>query len=236
MLLYTKNFMKTPKKTKKTVKKTELIVDEPKDIQWQEPVPVEKLPRKKSFPFTIVSGALLLGILLGLVVAYGGMPVMALVNGQPIFRWEAAQVLFQRYGSQTVEGMITEKLIAGEAQKANVTVSQTDITTKEQEILKNFGSNMSIDDFLKLQGLQRKDFDNQIKLQLTVQKLLGKDITISNQDIDSYIASNSGSLTATEPAKLREEAKSALFDEQISAKIQTWLQEIKAKAKIQRLF
>lgn len=223
--------------TKKPIKKnlsSSKIEVTPTPFVLEEPMIAK--PKTKSPRYTLFIFVLLVGLLIGLVVAYGGTPVMALLNGQPIFRWEAAGVLFQRYGQQTMEGMITERLVTDEAKKENVTVSQSEIDVKEKDILKNFGSNMSVDEFLKFQGMQKADFDNQIKLQLIVQKILGKNIAISNIDIDNYIASNGASLTSTNPATLRDEAQSALFDEKISEKLQTWLQEIKAKATVQRFF
>lgn len=234
---------KTIKKTTKTAKTKRIVKTEPQNEEIifpeessfaeQTEVQPEINPKKRQFPsLTTITIFLLLGILLGILIAYQGMPIAAIVNGQPIFRWEVANMLFQRYGQQSLQGIITERLIAAEAQKSGVSVTQSDIDEKAKQILSSFGSSMSVDDFLKFQGMEKKDFDNQIKLQLTVEKLLGKDLNITEQDVTNYIASNQAILVATDPAKLREEAANALRDEQIGEKVQTWLQEIKAKASI----
>ena len=221
-----KNNKSTKAMVKPVVTEDLTFTEEPVDV-------VKETPTRRHFPsFTTIAILLLVGILLGVLFAYQGLPVAAIVNGQPIFRWEVANVLFQRYGQQTIQGIVTERLIASEAQKSGITVTQTDIDSKSKQILSSFGSNMTVDDFLKFQGMQKQDFDNQIKLQLTVERILGKDLTITDSDVQSFIASNQATLVATDPAKLKEEATNAIRDEKISEKVQEWLQELKAKASI----
>lgn len=181
----------------------------------------------------LVLTALISGVLV-YTLTNPGLPLAAIVNGQPIFRWDLHSVLNSRYGQQTLEGMITERLITSEASKQNVTVSQSDVDNRAKEILASFGSAMSVDDFLKLQGINREEFNNQLKLQLQVQKLLTKDLSISDSDVANYIASNAAVLTATDPAKLKEEAISAMTDEHVSSRFNEWLEEIRAKATVQQ--
>jgi foldase protein PrsA len=139
-----------------------------------------------------------------------------------------------RFGKQTLEGIISEQLIADEAKKQGVVVGKADVDNKQAEILKTLGANVSVDELLKYQGITRNDFDNQIRLQLTVQKILGKDVAITEGDVDSYVEKNRATLTATEPATLREEAKQAILDAKVGEKLQSWFQELKNKAKIVR--
>jgi hypothetical protein len=82
--------------------------------------------------------------------------------------------------------------------------------------------------------MTKADFEDQLRLQLTVEKLLGKDITITDADVTAYVASNGSTLTATTEAGLREEAKQAIFSQQINDKLQTWFSGIKTKASILR--
>lgn len=235
------NALKTKKKVVKNTKKNEEVYDFPME-ETQEAESLDQstysvpTPNKKfQLPsLTTMAILILVGVVIGLGLAYQGLPFVALVNGRPIFRFEVANLLFKRYGLQTVDGMVTEKLIAGEAQKSGVAITQTDIDAKAQEILKNFGSSMSVEEFLKFQGIERKDFDNQIKLQMTVEKILSKDLVITDSDIDAYIASNRALLRSTEAAALKEEARTAIRDEKIGEKVQGWLEELKTKASIQK--
>lgn len=161
-----------------------------------------------------------------------GMLVAAVVNGQPIWRWDLNNVMTSRYGQQTLEGMISEKLISDEAKKTGATATQEEVAQKEADVVKGLGQNVSIDDLLKYQGVSRADFDSQIKLQLTVQKILGKDIQITDEDINNYIATNRATLVATEEGALKAEARQAMLDAKIGEKVQPWFTAIKANAKI----
>ena len=211
-----------PRKTTKKVAK----------IPSENLVPVASPKSARRLPWVRVA---IIVVLLGLVawfISNKGLFVAAVVDGRPIFRWQLNSVMKARYGAQTLDSMISQVLIDQEARKSGVTVSKTDITTKEADLVKSLGSNVSLDDVLKYQGMTKADFEDQLKLQLTVEKLLGKDITITDTDIDNYIASNEATLTATTEAGLRSEAKQAIFSQQMNEKLQTWFAGIKAKASI----
>lgn len=196
------------------------------------PDPLMRAPRK--FPTKYLYLVVALLALSALVLANKGMLVAAVVDGKPIFRWELNGVLVDRYGKQTLEGMISEKLIAGEAQKNGVVMNPAEVAAREEEIVKSLGGGMSLEEILKIQGLSKDEFDRQITLQLTVQKILGKDLTIMEADIDNFIATNRATLVATETALLRMEAKQAILDAHIGQKLQPWFNELKEKAKIFR--
>jgi len=210
---------------KKTSTKKEIATD---IVTTVAPAPARKLNTKVLY---LVVALLALS---ALVLANKSLFLAAVVNGKPVFSWELNRVLVDRYGKQTLEGMISEKLIAGEAQKNNVVMNPAEVSTREEEIVKGLGGGMSLEEILKIQGLSKDEFDRQITLQLTVQKILGKDLTITNADIDNFIATNRATLVATEEASLRTEAKQAILDAHIGEKLQPWFNELKTKAKILR--
>lgn len=200
------------------------------DTKTEDLVPVEPPRRKFKLIYIFV-------IAIGLTVLLfmnKGLIVAAIVNGKPIFRWSLNGVLVSRFGQQTLEGMISEQLIADAARDANIRVTQEEIDQKEIEIVGSLGNGVSLDELLKYQGMSKSDFDGQIKLQMTVQKLLGKDITITDSDIDNFIATNQATLRATEPAALKEEARAAILEQKVGEKIQPWFLELKQKAQILR--
>ena len=163
-----------------------------------------------------------------------GMLVASLVNGKPIFTWQFHSVLRARFGQQTLEGMIGEMLIKDEAKKAKVVVTKEEISAKENEIVASLGANVSLDDLLKFQGLSKSDFEKQVTLQLTVEKLLSKDLVVSETDIDMFIATSGATLAATDPVALRTEAKQAIIAGSVSEKLQEWFAELRQKAKVLR--
>lgn len=160
--------------------------------------------------------------------------VVSVVNNKPIWSWQLNKTMMDRFGKQTLEGMISEELISEEAKKQGVVVTPQDLALKQAEILKTLGQNISVDELLKYQGITRAEFDNQIRLQLLVQKILGKDITITETDVDDYVTKNRATLVASEPAELRTEARQAILDAKVGEKLQAWFTELKTKAKILR--
>lgn len=213
-----------PRKT--TKKKT--VTLPPEDLMPLAPQPARSFPLKKVALVVIILG------LAAVFMSNKGLLVAAMVNNRPIFRWQLNKVMTARFGAQTLDSMISQALIDEEARKAGVTVAGSDIAKKESDLIASLGGSVSIDDVLKYQGMTKADFEDQLRLQLTVEKLLGKDITITDADVAAYIASNQATLTATDEAGLKEEARQAIFSQEINAKLQTWFTEIKSKANVLR--
>lgn len=193
--------------------------------------PVSATSIRKGFPWRwVLIGLGVLLLVLGSVNK--GLILAAVVNGQPIFSWQLNSTLRTRYGQQTLEGMIGEVLIEKEAQKSGVVITDEEIQSKQKEILSSLGTEVSLADFLQFQGLTEADFNQQLRVQLTVEKLLSKGLTVTDADIDNYIATSSSLLTATEPAALREEAKKAIIGNAVSEKLQAWFLELRQKSNV----
>ncbi|MEK7141794.1 MAG: SurA N-terminal domain-containing protein, partial [Patescibacteria group bacterium] len=196
--------------------------------------PTVSLSPKPKFNTKVLYLVIGLLALSALLLANKSMLVAAVVDGRPVWSWELNSVMADRYGKQTLEGMISEKLIESEARNQGVVMSPSEVSAREEEIVKGLGGGMKLEEILKIQGLTKSEFDRQITLQLTVQKILGKDLTITDADVNNFIATNRATLVATEEAALRSEAKQAILDAHIGEKLQPWFNELKAKAKVLR--
>jgi len=183
----------------------------------------------------IIIGILTIILLLGLALSKGYI-LVAVVNNKPIFRFQLTQTLMSRFGKQTLEGMISEKLIAEEARKSGDSVTQSEIDKQEEEVLKSFGGKVTLDELLKFQGTTKAEFDGQIKLQLLVNKMMQKDVTVSDEEIATYKETNKTLMVSSDEADLTEEARKTLIEQKINEKIQPWFTEVKNKAKILKFF
>jgi len=179
---------------------------------------------------------LLTAILLFALALSKGYVLVALVNNKPIFRFQLNSTLVSRFGKQTLEGMISEALIGEEARKLGVTVTQEEIDAQEETVLKSFGGKVSLDELLKFQGTTKAEFDGQIKLQLLVNKMLQKDVAVTDEEIAAYKETNRAIMVSSDEADLTEEARTALTEQKINEKIQPWFTELKNKAKIFKFF
>lgn len=190
-------------------------------------------PRPPMLTARVALVILVLG-LIAIFVSNKGLLVAAIVDGKPIFRWDLNNVLVARFGKQTLEGMISQRLIDEEAAKAGVSVSQQEMDAKTKNLVDQMGGGMTLDQLLQYQGMSRADFDSQLKLQLTVEKLLGKDIQVSDDEIANYVATNSATFTATDEAGIKEEARQQILSQKINDKLQPWFTQLKTKANILR--
>jgi foldase protein PrsA len=219
----------TKRKTNRIVKSTVMEpVFEP-EVTMPESFPQETVRQNRSALYGVIVVIL---VIIGIVLFKNGLLVAALVDGKPIFSWQLSQEMMKHYGKQTLDTMITEQIIASQGNKSNITVSQADIDAREQEMIKQFGPNVKLDDLLQYQGITKADLDKQMKVQLIVEKIISKDLKITATDVANYIASNSGKFTATDEASLNQEARNALTAEEISKKIQPWFEGVKQSSKI----
>jgi len=180
--------------------------------------------------------AIILGIvILGLLAINRGLIVAAIVNNKPIFRSTVNHSLVARYGTQTLENMITEQLIKDEAKKLNITVTNEEIDAEQKKILASFGGNVTLEEILSYQGMTKEDFNQQIRLQMLLTKIIGKDITITDDEITKYITDNPSTLVATDSEGMKKEAQEALLTQKVSEQLQTWYATLKEKSKVYRL-
>jgi hypothetical protein len=228
---------KTTKKhiVRKSVTKSPVIETEP--MMSPEPAfaPFVGEQKKQNMMSFWIGTVIVLLVILGTFAYKNGFIVAASVNGQPIFSWQLTSELMRRYGKQTIEGMITEKMIDIESVREGVVVSQKDIDARQKDMMKEFGNEVNIEDVLKMQGLTKSDFDKQVSIQLAVEKMLTKGFAVTDDDITNYLATNSASFTATEEAVLKEDVKKTLQDEFIAKTFQSWFTGLKDKSTIVRL-
>ena len=181
---------------------------------------------------------MLVGVLILVVVIYAttkGYIVAAIVNGKPVFRWTVSQMLVSRYGKQTLESIISERLIADAAKTNGVQVTQKDIDAKTNEVVKSLGPNVKLDDLLKYQGMDKTDFEHQISLQLTVEKILGKEVEVTDAEVAEFNEKNKETMVATEEAAMKGEAQEALTTQKINEKIHPCFVKLKKTANLFRL-
>jgi hypothetical protein len=230
-----KKTVSTKKKSARIVKsKRSKTVDMTSPMMSEVPsptiIPEQQRPFGQRLMMTLAGLLLIAGLVL---ITNKSLLVVATVNGQPIFRWELSKVLMDQFGKQMVDAMVTERLIANAAKQANVVITQKDIDAKEQDIVKSFGGKVTVDELLKFQGMTKASFDSQIKTQLIVSKIVGKDITVTDADVTAYIEKNKETMTATDEATLKSDAKTAVFNQKVSEKVQPWFTNIRTKANVQ---
>lgn len=182
---------------------------------------------------------LLAGLVLGFLTYRGRGKILSLflagqVNGQPVFKSQLSKRLYSRYGKQALEDLIVEELIQQEAKSKGVVISNQDFEQAQEKIKKQLGEKADLDSLLAFQGVNREEFKRQLELEISMRKILEKEIVVSQEEIDSFVKENKKYLAATTEGELTQEAKEKLLDQKVGERVNTWVNDLLGKAKVLR--
>lgn len=158
--------------------------------------------------------------------------IVATVNGEPITRYEIIKALEEQAGQQTLDSLITKKLILQEAKNNNIVASQED---KDAEIKKIEDSlkeqSTTLDDALAAQGMTRNDLLEDIRLQILVQKLVENRIELTDEEVSKYVEENESFFLEELSAEDRiEQAKEQLMQQKIQLETQVLIGDLQKNA------
>jgi foldase protein PrsA len=137
------------------------------------------------------------------LAACAGGGSVATVNGQAISRSDFdAKLEGSPAARTTLQQMAQETLLDQYAKDNHISVTDADVTAKENQLKASFPSG-SWDEMLSARGLSEDDVHRVIRDQLIVDKAVGKNITISNAQIAAYFAKNHASFDKPEQVRAR---------------------------------
>jgi SurA-like N-terminal domain len=173
-------------------------------------------------------------IFAALLYFFRGWFVAAVVNGQPVSRMSVIKEAEKQSGKQALDTLVRNDLIEQEARKQNVTVSDKEIDDEIKKVEAQLAKQgQKIDQVLAMQGMNRNDLRRLIRLDKLVGKIVGKDIKVSDKEIDAYIEKNKDALPQGQSeTELRASVKEQLNQQKLNAKVQTWLADVQKKANI----
>lgn len=175
-------------------------------------------------------------IVLGLLYYFRGQFVVATVNGQPIWRWQVIKELEKQGGKSVVDSLVTKALIFQEAKKKNISVGLDEIKKGIKEIEEEVKSQgQELDSLLEMQGLKRSDLEEQVRMQKLVEKMAGE-VKVTDKEVEKYIEENKEGIPEdADMDEVRKNVKGNLRQQKLNEKIQSWLDSLREKAKIDKL-
>ena len=184
--------------------------------------------KKKNWKKVVIG----LGVL-GLLIYFRTLFVVAWVNGRPISRMTYVSELERVAGTQALDGLMTKALIVQEGKKQKVKVSKSEVDeeiVKLEELAGQQG--MSLDQLIELQGINRASLTKDIGLQKILEKLIEGD-EVSEEDVQKYIEDN---MELVEPGTDMEaygkDVKEMLKNQQLTVKVQELIQELQEQASV----
>ena len=222
----------TKPKAKKSVKVIKKLRVTPMEESYSEIKEVKRPP----FGFIV---KLLLIIALGSILyllaqKYRGAFLAGTVNSSPISRWELNQKMVEKYGKQTFDEMVNEKLLAAELKKQNITVTDKEVSDETAKIIQEYGGEEAFKAALTQYGLTEAKAKDSIKQSLSLKKIIEKNykIEITDDQVKKYFDENK---TLFEGKKLEEvtvDIKETLYQQAVYTKTQEWFTGIRKDAKI----
>lgn len=188
------------------------------------------LPMNRNTKIVIVIGLILAGLYYA-----RGLFVVALVNGQPITRYEVIHELERQAGQATTDALISEKLIYNQAKEQGITIEQSAIDKRIKDIEDDLATTgQNLDELLELQGVTRQEVEDQTRLQLILRELLADKIAVTDEEVDDVFEQQ----LEVKPEDLSEEEfraqiKSSIEEQKFSFEAQSFVQELQNGARIQ---
>lgn len=161
---------------------------------------IKKLTNKRIYQ------SIILAILIGLVASVTGCKneeIVAKVNDEAITKEELYDVLVEKYGAQTLESLIAERIVKLEAKAQNIEVSEDDIEEKLDIMRNYYGGEEAFNEAMAHYGYEMEKIKDDITVNIQIKKLLEPEISISEEEISNYFKENKSFLDQKEQVHAR---------------------------------
>lgn len=126
---------------------------------------------------------------------------VATVNGTDITKQELYDKLVEAGGEQTLQSLITTKLVDQEAEKAKVTVTDADIDSEIKDLQEQFGGEEGLNSALAQSGMTIDDLKKQMPMQVQIRKLLEPKVKVTDDEIKKSFETNKASYNTEEEVR-----------------------------------
>ncbi|PLR83039.1 foldase [Bacillus canaveralius] len=174
--------------------------------------------RNRKFYFILV--AIIIASAAVITVAFSkNNDAVATVEGEPIKEAELNKMLVDLYGKQALDSLISNKIVALEAKKQKITVSDKEKEAELKTLMDSYGGKEAFNEQLKMSGISKASIEEEIDMYLLTRKLLKDKIAISEEEMQTYFDENKAQFAEEEQVK----ARHILVEDQKTA------EEVKAK-------
>ncbi len=124
--------------------------------------------------------------------------IVARVGPEKITKEELYNTLVKYYGEETLNTLITNKIIELEAKKEKITVTDAEIQKEIDAIIDSYGGKEMFDQYMAYSGMTVEEMKKDIALYLKTIKLIEPRIKITDEEIESYFEENKESFAQAE--------------------------------------
>ncbi|MFD0959830.1 peptidylprolyl isomerase [Paenibacillus chungangensis] len=123
---------------------------------------------------------------------------VATVNGTNIKKEDLYEFMVKRYGTATLDNMITEELIRQEAEAASITITEDDVTNQLDALKLGFPSQEVFDMQLMQAGITEEELREDMRIQTLLIKLLEPQTEVTDDEVQQYFDQNKATWSTTE--------------------------------------
>lgn len=197
----------------------------------------EIVSKKKINPIFIVKVLLIIaiGIVVFLLVQKNrGLFVAGSVNKSVISRMELNNKMAEKYAEQTLEEIVSERLLEENLKKNNIVVTDQEIQDELAKIKVQYGGEEQFKAALAQFGMTEDKALQSIEQSLGLKKLIestGK-IEITDEAVMQYFTENKESFADKKLEDVTAEIKDSLYQQEIYTRSQEWYSQIRQEAKV----
>ncbi|PLS02786.1 peptidylprolyl isomerase [Neobacillus cucumis] len=157
----------------------------------------------------IKKNKLMAALLMAFIVAAGVFLTFTLTkdeavakfNGETISKDELYDKMVEQYGSATVDQIISDKIIAAEAKKQKVTVSDSTLNEEIGKLKEQYGGEDGFNQALESNNTTLAAVKKDLKNYIILKKLMEPDIKITDEEMKTYFDENKDSFATAEQVK-----------------------------------
>lgn len=163
-----------------------------------------------------------------------GFFIVAIVDGKPIWRFSIVKQLESEGGKRVLDQLVTTTLIYQEANRQNIKISNPEVSKRVKEIEDNLSKQgQTLDSVLSMQGMSRRQLKEQLTLQMLIEKMVGKDVAVTDKEVTDYVEKNKDLLPQGQSEDaVKSQVKDQLRQQKINDKFKAWIANLQKKAKI----
>ncbi|WP_442595785.1 foldase protein PrsA [Neobacillus sp. D3-1R] len=129
--------------------------------------------------------------------------VVAKVGKEEISKDELYTRLVEQYGTDTLDTMISQKIVKLEAEKGKVKVTEKEKDAKLQSLIESYGGEEAFNSALKQNGAKIEDLKKDLEDYLLTKKLLEPRIKVTDDEMKTYFTDNKDKYDQKEQVKAR---------------------------------
>ncbi|MFV2048944.1 peptidylprolyl isomerase [Metabacillus litoralis] len=127
--------------------------------------------------------------------------VVAKIGNESVTKDDLYTYFVKQNGTTAVDTLITKSIIEQETAKENITITDEEVDAELDELISTYGGEETFKQTLASSGLTMEDVEEDVKVNLQIEKLLESKIEITEEEMRTYFDENKDTFAQTKQVK-----------------------------------